>query len=71
MKGVNDQNNASLEWMNEKRKGCMNKKIENLEWLNGWTKEWKEGGKEERKEWMNQKNEILGIVERSNLKWWI
>jgi len=55
MKGVNDQNNASLEWMNEKKKDAWTQglKIRN-DWMDGQKNERKEARKEgmnEPKEW--------------------
>jgi len=41
------------------------------DWMDGWKNERKEARKKGRNEWMNQNNEILRILGKSNLKWWI
>lgn len=54
-------------WMNDKKTERMNDK---KYWKFGMI-EWMDKRKERRNKWMNQKNEILGSLEKSNLKWWI
>jgi len=56
--------------MNEWKKWTKRLKFWN-DWMDGWKNERKEERKEGTNEWMNQKNEILGILGKSNLKWWI
>jgi hypothetical protein len=59
MKGVTDQNNASLEWMNEKKRMHEHKdwKLGMIEWMDKRMKGRKQGSKEERKEGMNEPKE--------------